>query len=164
MTIRCRETLAIEMPELENITIRKVGVTHLSGIAEIERACFAEPWSQKSLELLLREENTAFVALCGETPVAYCGMLTVLDEGQITNIAVLPEYRRRGIGKRLLLSIMEEAKKRDLSVISLEVRMSNQGALALYAACGWKQAGERKNFYRFPTESAVVMLCDLSEI
>lgn len=166
MTIHCRATSVIKMPIGENIRICLAKREHLPTIAKLEQTCFAEPWSEKSLELLLKHNNFALVAMERDTLVGYCGVVTALDEGQITNIAVDPSARRRGVGRALMLAVMEEArrKRRDLVSLSLEVRVSNEAAISLYTSCGFRRVGERKNFYRFPTESAAVMLCDLSEI
>ena len=148
---------------MDGIMVVPVQKEHLAELASLERICFSEPWSEESLALLIGDTAFGMVALCDGQAVAYGGMLTVLDEGQVTNIAVLPAFRRKGIGRAVLLAMTEEAKRRGLCVLSLEVRVSNTGAIALYESCGWKRAGERKNFYRHPTESAAVMLCELSE-
>ena len=148
---------------MDGVTVVLAQKEHLAEIAALERICFSEPWSEESLALLVGDSAFGTVALCDGQVVAYGGMLTVLDEGQITNIAVLPAFRRKGIGRAVLLAMTEEAKRRGLCMLSLEVRVSNAGAIALYESCGWKRAGERKNFYRHPTESAVVMLRELSE-
>ena len=165
MTIRCRATLAIDMSAPNGITILPLRREHLAPVARLEAVCFAEPWSEKSLELLLKHDNFALVAMEGDHLVGYCGVVTALDEGQITNVAVDPAARRRGIGRALMLAVMDEArrKRRGLISLSLEVRVSNEAAISLYTACGFRRVGERKNFYRFPTESAAIMLCDLLE-
>ena len=133
----------------------------LSGAAELERLCFSEPWSEQALTLLLGEN--AFGVACERDGrvVAYGGMLTVLDEGQITNIAVHPDARRQGIGRALLTEMLRLARERGLSEISLEVRASNEAAIALYERMGFAVAGRRRHFYRDPTEDALVMLLAL---
>ena len=131
---------------------------HLEGVAILERLCFAEPWSAKALELLLGDGAFALVCTKGDDVVAYGGMLTVLDEGQITNIAVHPDYRRCGLGRRVLTEVLNEAERRGLSEISLEVRASNLAAIALYEQTGFVCVGRRRGFYRQPTEDAMVMI------
>ena len=133
----------------------------LSGAAELERLCFSEPWSEQALALLLGE--TAFGVACEQDGrvIAYGGMLTVLDEGQITNIAVHPDARRQGIGRTLLTEMLRLARERGLAEISLEVRASNEAAIALYESMGFAVAGRRRHFYRDPTEDALVMLLAL---
>ena len=133
----------------------------LADIASLERECFAEPWSETSLGLLLGERAVGFAAFVDGRLAAYAGMTHVLDEGQITNIATYPEFRRQGLGKMLLLALDEFSTDNGISFLSLEVRESNLAARALYASCGWVDAGVRKNFYRFPTENALIMTKNL---
>ena len=140
----------------------KITQEHLKGIAALEALTFAEPWSEKALILLLSDSAVGFTCLAGECPVAYVGMLTVLDEGQITNVATHPDYRRRGLADALLTTLLQEARRRCLSVVSLEVRESNTAAIALYEKHGFYVAGKRNNFYKNPREHALVMLCELS--
>ena len=130
---------------------------HLRGAAEIEGLCFSEPWSEKSLELLLSDRNFGVVALVGGEVVAYGGMTCVLDEGAVTNIAVHPDYRCRGIGRAILSEMLVEADKRGVSSVFLEVRVSNSAARGLYLSSGFTECGVRKNFYRHPTEDALQM-------
>lgn len=131
---------------------------HLEGVAELERLCFAEPWSAKALELLLGDGAYAHVCVVDGEVVAYGGMLLALDEGQVTNVAVHPAHRRRGYGERVFSAMLEEARQRELIQISLEVRASNEAAITLYEKTGFTVAGRRRNFYKHPTEDALVML------
>ena len=103
---------------------------HLDGVYEIEAACFCEPWSRKSLELLCSDGGFGVVALENGAVAAYGGMTCVLDEGAITNIAVLPSFRRRGLGRAIVDALKSEAQKRGITVVFLEVRESNEGAIA----------------------------------
>jgi len=136
--------------------------SHLSGIAELERLCFSDPWSENALSLLLQGANLGVVALDeNETPIGYGGLLTVLDEGQITNIAVHPNSRGMGIGKAILEQLICRSKDRGIREISLEVRESNLPAKALYQSQGFVIAGVRKRFYCHPTEDGLVMLLTL---
>ena len=131
---------------------------HLSDVAEIERLCFAEPWSESSLSLLTRDGGVGFVVCQEGRAVAYGGMLTVLDEGQITNVAVHPDARRRGYGRVITEALVAYAKRNGLCSISLEVRASNEAAIALYRACGFEICGRRRGFYRKPVEDALIMV------
>lgn len=130
---------------------------HLSAVAEIEGLCFSSPWSERSLEILLGDDGVGFVALRDGQVIAYGGMMTVLDEGQVTNIATHPSYRRMGAARLVTDALAEYGRERALSEIYLEVRVSNAGAIALYEKCGFSKVGERKGFYRCPTEDALVM-------
>ena len=143
--------------------VKKLRGDMLSGVCAIETLCFAEPWSEKSLEILLGERGVGFAALLEGEVVAYGGMLTVLDEGQITNVAVSPSHRRKGLGRAILCALEEYASENGIVLLSLEVRESNAAARALYKAEGWREVGLRKNFYKLPAENAVIMIKDLKE-
>ena len=142
-------------------SVVRVAREHLGAIAELEKQCFSEPWSEASLNLLLTEAALGVVALRGNAVVGYGGMLLAPGEGQITNVAVSPAARRCGIGTKLLSVLCEEARARGAEQMSLEVRVSNAAAIALYTSYGFETAGVRKHFYRNPTEDAFVMLCRL---
>lgn len=135
----------------------KMSAEHVGDVAELERLCFSEPWSEKSLELLLGNGAAAYVAVEDGKAVAYGGMLSVLDEGQITNIAVHPNFRRRGIGRTVTEALLKNARENKLSAVFLEVRASNRAAEELYRSLGFAAVGERKNFYRLPVEAAIIM-------
>ena len=130
---------------------------HLSGAARLEKLCFSEPWSENSLRLLLSDGGVGFVCVYDGEVAAYGGMLCVLDEGQITNIAVDPEYRRQGLGREIVSALIGYAEENGIASISLEVRASNAPAVALYSSLGFEIVGERRNFYRAPIENALVM-------
>ena len=141
-----------------SFSVVRVKREHLGSIAELEKQCFSEPWSEKSLELLLTDAAIGVLALRKNEVVGYGGMLFAPGEGQITNLAVSAAVRRQGIGAGILAALCEEARARDAEQISLEVRVSNTAAVALYTAHGFETAGVRKRFYRNPTEDAFVML------
>ena len=144
---------------MNEFSIERLTYEHLGGIAELEELCFSLPWSEKALELLLEGSNVGFVALDkNKRVVAYGGMLCVLDEGQITNIATHPELRRKGLGEKVTSALVEYGSQNGLNVISLEVRESNAAAISLYEKLGFLAVGKRKNFYSSPTENAIVML------
>ena len=133
----------------------------LAGVAEIERAVFSQPWSESALQLLCGDTAFGFAVTEEALPVAYGGMLTVLDEGQITNIATLPAYRRRGLAAKVLEALLREARARGLAFVTLEVRESNAPAISLYEKFGFLTVGYRKGFYTGPVEAALVMQCNL---
>ncbi len=132
---------------------------HLDQAAEIERICFSDPWSRRMLSEHLENECAATLVAQGEdgTVLGYAGVLVVLDEGYITNVAVRPEYRRQGVASQLLEVFARFAQGRELAFLSLEVRASNAAARALYAKHGYVQAGLRKNYYEHPREDAIIM-------
>ena len=137
--------------------IRTISECDLGAIAEIEKLCFFDPWSEKSLELLLRDGNFGITAEEDGKVVAYVGVISAPPEGEITNVATHPDFRRRGIGAELLEFLKEEAKERGIDSLYLEVRRSNNAARSLYEKSGFKIIGERKGFYKNPKEDAVLM-------
>lgn len=143
------------------MTIVKMQSAHVAAVAQIERACFGEPWSENALSLLLTEDAVGVVCLSDGRVVGYGGMIYSPFDAQITDIAVLPAYRGCGFGRALLQDLIARAKQRGAEEISLEVRASNTPAIALYASHGFLTAGRRKGFYRKPTEDAFVMSLSL---
>ena len=143
----------------DNIRIVPMTSAHLDEIAELERICFSVPWSRNMLAEELDNACAAFLAAVDETNrvVGYAGLMVVLDEGYITNVAVHPEFRRRGIAQKLLDVFENFAKANKLAFLTLEVRESNYGAIALYGSRGYRGVGRRKNYYEHPKEDAVIM-------
>ena len=92
-----------------------------------------------------------------EQVTGYAGLQVVLDEGYITNVAVFPQYRKKGIATALIKRVFELAQEKKLAFVSLEVRLSNSAAIALYKKAGFKEEGRRKGFYRDPREDALIM-------
>ncbi|MBQ9750879.1 MAG: ribosomal protein S18-alanine N-acetyltransferase [Clostridia bacterium] len=137
----------------------RLTVDALDGVAELEKLCFSQPWSRKSLELLTNE-GIGVGMVCRKDGIvcAYGGMMCAVDEGQITNIATHPDHRRQGYGKAVVEALIRYAKNNHLESISLEVRESNKAAIELYSALGFKVEGKRKDFYTKPTEAALVMV------
>lgn len=130
---------------------------HLPAVAELEALCFPRPWSETALAHLLKEENFGIVVLDGNTVLAYAGLVTALDEGEITNVATHPNHRRRGAARVALLSLVEEARVRGIGRLTLEVRESNTAAQTLYASLGFTPCGIRKDFYTSPRENALIL-------
>ena len=139
------------------IEIRLLKKDDLKEIAEIERLCFFEPWSESSLELLLRDSNFGVAAVCGGRVAGYVGVISAIPEGEITNVAVHPDFRRKGIGFEILEFLKKEASNRGIDSLYLEVRRSNEAAQGLYNKVGFCVIGERKGFYKNPKEDAVLM-------
>ena len=140
------------------MTVETLTAAHLGEVAELEKACFADPWSEKALELLISDGAYGVVCLVDGRVVAYGGILWAPDEGQITNIATHPDFRRMGYGRAIVESLIKYAKNNNLDSISLEVRESNRAAIELYSSLGFKIEGKRKDFYKKPTEAALVMV------
>lgn len=132
--------------------------SHVSGIHAIEEECFSEPWTEETIISQLNSENHVFlVALDGDAVVGYVGMMNVLDEGYISNVAVTSAYRRQRIADALIDELMVRAAELELVFVTLEVRESNEPAKALYAKHGFKEVGLRKGYYTKPKENAVLM-------
>ena len=136
-------------------TVSRIDTSVLSEIAALERACFSTPWSEESLAMLTEDGNVGFYVRMDGSIVGYGGMQCVLDEGQITDIAVHPDYRRRGIAACILQAMIDYGRENGLSVFFLEVRVSNTPAIALYRdRFGFEVLGTRRNFYQHPKEDA----------
>ena len=132
--------------------------SHVSEIHAIEVECFSEPLPEQAIISQLPDNNHVFlVALDGDNVIGYVGMMTVLDEGYISNVAVTSAYRRQKIGDALISELKNRAETLDLAFVTLEVRESNEPAKALYAKHGFRQVGLRKGYYTKPKENAVLM-------
>lgn len=130
----------------------------LDAIEAIERECFSTPWTREQLATQLSGERHVFLAAEVDGQVAgYVGMMHVLDEGYISNVAVGGEFRRRGIGDALIASLLSRCESLGLVFVTLEVRRSNAPARALYEKHGFVAVGERRNYYEQPREDAVLM-------
>ena len=149
-----------------NIKIVPMNADHLDELEKLEKICFSRPWSRKMLAEELENQCAAFlVAQDGDTGrvVGYAGLLVVADEGYITNVAVFPEYRRRGVAAQLLSVFENFARGSHLAFLTLEVRPSNTAAIALYESFGFRQVGRRKNYYDLPKEDALILTITYGE-
>jgi ribosomal-protein-alanine N-acetyltransferase len=143
---------------LRRLRIVKMQAKHIESLAEIEKLCFSQPWSYESLaEELSNPLAVFFVAELDGMPVAYAGLHHIIDEGYITNIAVHPDFRRRGLGTALVRVLDAYAKDNGLTMLSLEVRRSNDVAVGIYRSVGFDENGVRKGFYENPKEDAIIM-------
>ncbi len=138
-------------------SIRTANTDDAEDIANIEKECFSEPWSENAVKDSINAGNTFFIAEYEGETVGYIGINTVLDEGYINNIAVKEKWRKSGVGRLLLSRIVRFANSKKLAFISLEVRQSNQTAISLYELFEFKKAGVRHGFYSKPHEDAVIM-------
>lgn len=139
------------------MTLKRIEKQDLAAIAALEQECFSHPWSEQALSLLCSDTAFGFVCMEGKVAAAYAGILTVLDEGQITNVATAPAYRQRGLAAKALGAVLQHARERALVSVTLEVRVSNAPAIALYEKYGFTVLGRRKGFYTLPTEDALIM-------
>ena len=136
----------------------QMNAAHVPQVAELERICFADPWSEKSVASELDNKWALWlVALDGDTVVGYIGSQTAVDETDVMNVAVHPDHRRQGIAEALIEKLVLELKERGSHALMLEVRASNAPAIALYEKLGFLQVGLRKNYYRNPKEDALIL-------
>lgn len=144
-----------------NIKIIKAAQENTADIFLIEQACFSTPWTEQSIIDSIGSDSNYFnVAYADGKPAGYMSMMLAAGEGDIMRVAVLPEYRRLGIGRALL----EECfSSNNPDVVFLDVRENNIPAIGLYESLGFKSVGLRKNYYTNPTENAVIMTYNLKD-
>lgn len=148
------------------IEIRLATIEDAHAIYEIEQQSFSVPWRLESVLAELEDAaNKLYMVICEENHiVGYAGAWLVYDEGQITNIAVLPSARGKGYGSKLTKQLIDECFSRGMHEIFLEVRISNLAALAMYRNLGFSVKGIRKEYYSEPTEDAYIMSLVSEEI
>ena len=140
------------------ITIQPMKKEDISMVVTLEENTFSTPWSYEALEESFLKDNYYFLVAKQENiVVGYVGMYVVLQEGDITNIAVAKEVQGQGIGTKLLKELLEVAKKHGTETINLEVRVSNESAISLYKKHGFEIIGRRKNFYTKPEVDGYLM-------
>ena len=142
------------------IRIVPMNADHLEEIERLERICFSRPWSRRMLAEELENQCAAFLVAEDSqngAVMGYAGLLVVADEGYITNVAVFPEYRRQGVAAKILEIYLNFAQANQLAFLTLEVRPSNEAAIALYQRHGFEEVGRRKNYYDLPKEDALIL-------
>ena len=131
---------------------------HVPQVAALEKICFSDPWSEQSVAGELSNPLSVWLVCVEKDRVlGYVGSQTVLGETDMMNVAVSPDARRRGIGEKLILELVERLRERDSHCLTLEVRASNAPAIALYEKLGFTQVGRRPNYYRNPKEDALIL-------
>ena len=132
---------------------------HIEQVLQVEEACFSIPWTREDYQREMKENKMAIyrIAVLDDKIVGYAGMWHVVTEGHITNVAVLEQYRRRGVAKALMEEIINIAQQKQMIGITLEVRISNIAAQKLYTKYGFRPEGFRKNYYQDTKEDAVIM-------
>ena len=132
--------------------------SHVAQIAQLEKICFSDPWSEKSIASELDNELAFWLtAMEGEQVAGYIGSQTVMDESDMMNVAVHPDFRRKGIAEALVNALVEALKSKGSRCLTLEVRASNVPAITLYGKLGFSEIGRRKNYYRNPREDALIL-------
>ena len=138
--------------------IRKLTAGEVFQVAELEKLCFTLPWSEKSVAGELENPLSLWlVAMEGENLAGYVGSQTVMDETDMMNLAVAPQFRRQGVGEALVNALVAALKDLGSRCLTLEVRDSNEAARALYAKLGFVEIGRRRGYYRDPREDALIL-------
>ncbi len=154
----CRDEIIKEIDKLFcSFSIVPIDYCHIKDIVKLEKICFSTPWSEQSILDSFKAGTRFFVCEQDGDVLGYVGISAILDEGYITNIAVFPTHRKKGVASSLLKHLENFAKAEALSFISLEVRESNITAISLYDKFGYTVVGKRKNFYCSPAEDALIM-------
>lgn len=138
--------------------IRRMEARDLAQVSANEALCFSMPWSLRAFADVLAREEMIFLVVEEEGRiVGHCGVTNVLGEGNITNVAVHPDYRKRGIGRKMLARLLQEGRKAGITAFTLEVREGNKEAVHLYEKAGFVTEGVRRGFYDKPKENALIM-------
>ena len=140
------------------IVYREMTAEDVPFISRLEEETFSMPWSAASfLQMIEKEDARYYVAEEDGKLLGGCGLLLIAGEGNITNVVVAPEARRRGVATGMLSHLLAAGDREGLTAYTLEVRVSNQAAIALYEKLGFVSEGIRPNFYEKPTEDAMIM-------
>ena len=141
-----------------NVTIVPMTASYTAAVADLEQQCFSDPWPEAAVASELDNPLSYWlVALEGETVIGYVGSQTVLGEADIMNVAVAPAHRRLGIAAALLERLRMDLTAQGVYSLTLEVRASNDPAIALYGRLGYVQVGRRPNYYHKPKEDALIL-------
>lgn len=141
-----------------NLRFEPLNEGHLQSILSIEKVSNSAPWSERSFRGELTNPQSVFVTAIGDGKVVgFAGLWVVVDEGHITTVAVDPDYRGKGIGKKLTQEVLARAKEKGVVCATLEVRASNEPAIKLYEDLGFVKAARRKGYYPDNREDAIVM-------
>lgn len=147
---------------MAEILIREMQESDIPGVLEIEHSSFTTPWSETAFFSEIHKPYSIIkVAVLGDNIIGYVCVNYIINEGHILNLAVHPDFRRRGIATVLMEEILDELKKQGCRFLYLEVRVSNLGARKFYEHLGFRVVGVRRDYYTFPNEDAVVMALGL---
>lgn len=144
--------------EMMKVEISEMTPQDVPEVAALERQIFTMPWSENGFLSSLQSQDTLYLIARREGRLlGYCGFLQSFDEADITNVAVAPEERGRGVAYEMLSELMQRGRERGVMRYTLEVRIGNAAAVHLYQKLGFISAGIRKNFYEKPREDALIM-------
>ncbi len=140
------------------MNILPMTAAHIALIAALEQVCFSDPWPEAAVESELTNPLSLWLVAVEEGQVAgYVGSQSVLGEADMMNVAVSPEFRRRGVARALLLALERRLAENAVHSLTLEVRASNEPAISLYHSLGYVQVGRRPNYYHKPREDALIL-------
>ena len=140
------------------MTITRMDESHVPQIAELEKLCFNDPWSENSISSELNNRLSLWlVAIIDNKVVGYVGSQTVLGETDMMNVAIHPDYRKQGIGTQLITTLIRNLDEQGSHSLMLEVRASNIPAISVYQKLGFEEVGRRRNYYRNPKEDALIL-------
>ena len=140
------------------LVIKPLTEEYVDAVCVLEEEAFSMPWHRESfLEMINNKDACYLVGLVEETVAASCGLRNIVGDGEITNVVTSANMRKKGIGRNMLLKLMEEGTKMGVEAFTLEVTKSNAPAIHLYESLGFVTEGIRKNFYEEPQEDALIM-------
>jgi ribosomal-protein-alanine N-acetyltransferase len=138
--------------------IIRMDESHVAQVAALEALCFSDAWSEKSVASELTNQLSLWlVAVDGGTVAGYVGSQTVMGWADMMNLCVAPDYRRQGLGRELVLELVRQLRRNGATCLTLEVRVSNAPAIALYEKLGFAQVGRRPRYYEKPREDALIL-------
>ncbi|UCB52320.1 MAG: ribosomal protein S18-alanine N-acetyltransferase [Candidatus Zixiibacteriota bacterium] len=144
---------------LENISIQRMTQDDIEEIARLEKLCFSDPWAKQNFQEELKHRfSVPLVVKSGQTVLGYMCLWHIEDQMEIANFAVSPDFRGRGIGKKMMEKVLWEAEERGCTNLILSVRESNLPAIGLYTDHGFEEVHRRRGYYRDPAEDAIIMV------
>ena len=136
----------------------RLNESHVEAIAQLEKICFTDPWSVNSIGSEVKNPLSLWlVAMDGDNLAGYVGSQSVLGWADMMNLAVAPEYRRLGVGEKLVSELIIKLKEIQVICLTLEVRVSNEAAIHLYTKLGFSEVGRRPGYYHNPREDALIL-------
>ena len=146
---------------MTQISIRRMNEFDIDNVLIVEGQCFTLPWSRAGFVAEMKNELAHYLVMVDQgTIIGYAGMWLIVDEAHVTNVAIVPGYRGRKLGAKLMAALIEHAKEGGTLCMTLEVRASNLVAQGLYEKFGFVSRGIRRNYYSDTQEDALIMWCD----